>query len=351
MLHRENKETTYEKLSLKEVYAPKIFIVDDVAIQMAAYTKETDIEVAWLLFVKEHLNEDTNEYIIYDTMLLEQECSATNADLTEEGLQTCLQKIIEENRTDEVDNIRGWGHSHVNMSVTPSKTDDDTFEEYYNKCSYFIRLITNKKGETRIDFIDREKEIKFESLEWKIKYTNEQEGLQKLYYEHINAINEIETKLEKLLEDKYEKIKEKTKKQIEKNTKKTTYDNIYKTKYWKGYEDYEIADFETKVMWPPNMGNSEYYPMYPHEEYDENEMPSIEEMNKKCIYKEIDEVLTLEEISELSWSAFPKEISTIDYLKYYYTDTDWEKLIQTAEKYVEAYNVYDVCYYDKYTYI
>ena len=63
--------------------------------------------------------------------------------------------------------LRGWGHSHVNMGITPSGQDDnqmETFSEGGHPC--FLRIIANKKGEFRIDLYDFQQGILYSNLPW-----------------------------------------------------------------------------------------------------------------------------------------------------------------------------------------
>ena len=58
---------------------------------------------------------------------------------------------------EKANRIRFQAHSHVNMGVTPSKTDDDTwFDTASMSPDYYIFMIVNKRGEFSIFLYDNE---------------------------------------------------------------------------------------------------------------------------------------------------------------------------------------------------
>ena len=64
------------------------------------------------------------------------------------------QNIIdnEPNADDLLDRLLYWGHSHVNMGVTPSGIDKDTLLRFDDgQLDFFLVAILTKKGEFRYD--------------------------------------------------------------------------------------------------------------------------------------------------------------------------------------------------------
>lgn len=114
---------------------PTVFITYEALAKMKQYVDQSDGEIGWLAYVENE--EETQTYIVTDTVLFEQEVTAVTTDLDEDGLMKYANELIEQGRTDELSKVKCWGHSHVNMGVTPSGTDDSTFKEYYTSCDYF----------------------------------------------------------------------------------------------------------------------------------------------------------------------------------------------------------------------
>ena len=67
--------------------------------------------------------------------------------------------------------IRAHGHSHVNMGVTPSGTDQkDTVDNWKAlEVPFLIRMIANKQGALRVDFFDFERGISVECIDFKVE--------------------------------------------------------------------------------------------------------------------------------------------------------------------------------------
>lgn len=94
-------------------------------------------EVAWFHTV---VRED-NLFTLTNTFFPEQICSGTHNDMTAHGQYELLEF---EDKSEG--NVLCWGHSHVDMPVTPSSLDDATLQEYFDdKYPFYVRLITNKK--------------------------------------------------------------------------------------------------------------------------------------------------------------------------------------------------------------
>ena len=345
MFSKPSGQTTVERILTKEEYiAPNIFIKEEILAKTKAYIQATDVEVAWLLLVEE--DKEKNEYVIYDTVLLEQERSATKADMTEEGMQKCLQELIAQGRSNELTNIRGWGHSHVNMSVTPSGTDDSTFSEYYTKVPYFIRLIGNKKNEMRIDYVNREQEIKFDNVCWEIKYDGELEDIKTKYNQLLKQLIEWEDVLTTSFEEKYKIFQNNVKNEIEAHTvsstksySKETYE--YPTKYAiysNGYENWKPKDYEIKIPKSIEVNDMTYEP-HELEKYQDKDIKEGS-LSNETEQTQIDEYLSYYEIEAIALCESVEEVKTEmeEYgLQYYYNWSDWNVLWKTAKEYLTDY--------------
>lgn len=303
------------KESIKEK-PPTIYIMEDVILKFKAYTELCDNEIGWLAFV----NKYNGDYYIYDTILPEQEVTCVTTELTEQGLQKTSNEIISE-RPDEFNNVRCWCHSHVKMSVTPSGTDDTTFKQFYENCDYFIRIICNKLGDMRVDFIDLEKEVQFDNVDFKIYYNNTTAEVLKTINEIENEIkikenelNNIKNIYHDVLNDELKKIKSSFEPIVKQKVK--TYSFKTNNKYYSGYsnDDFYFNDNKKKAG--------------KYETYEDIEEEDALIMNYTC-WNKLSQA-EKEEVCHLN------TITILDSLKNEYTTTDRLLDEKTTVKMLEA---------------
>lgn len=195
-------KTTYQRIVKEnaQVLAPSVLITTDALMKMRAMVDSCDKEIAWLCVVD--LRED-GAYVIEDTILFKQDVSASTADICEVALNEFASELALSGRMDLFNKIRGWGHSHVNMGVFASGTDETTFKSFYSTCDYFIRLICNKSGDLKLDLVDCTGEIRFDNIVWKELMSEEQATLnalieqfnEKFVIEKARVIAEIKTEM------------------------------------------------------------------------------------------------------------------------------------------------------------
>lgn len=208
--------TTYQRIirEVKDVYPPTVYITTDALLKMKSYIESCDKEIAWLCVVEK---EDSEVYTITDTILFKQDITASTADICEVALNDFATELASTGRMDLFNKIKGWGHSHVNMAVFASGTDESTFKDFYSTCDYFIRIIGNKPGLLKLDFVDCEKELRFDNIVWKELMSPEQTQIEAM----IQAFN-------KKYEEKKQIINAETKAEMEKKVfSKTTVVNSY----------------------------------------------------------------------------------------------------------------------------
>lgn len=140
------------KLSAEQIVEryPEVFITPEAYFTMQQYAKQCASEISWFSRV---INPSANKYIIVDAILLEQTVSQTSAEFSEEELSTFMTKTITEKGIEFFNEVKCWGHSHVNMSVYPSAQDLKQILSFSEQ-SYYIMLIINKQGDAHIEFYD-----------------------------------------------------------------------------------------------------------------------------------------------------------------------------------------------------
>ena len=130
-----------------------VFILPEARNKMELYCDLSSGEIGWLAFVERF---ETQGFLITDCVLLKQEVNGSTTEID----PNALLEFWNNTPVEKHNLIKMWGHSHVNMSPTPSGQDNEQMEYFKDGNPWFIRLITNKKREYHIDIFDYEHGIK-----------------------------------------------------------------------------------------------------------------------------------------------------------------------------------------------
>ena len=333
MFKPKNITTTYSAIIKKEdTVPPDVYITAEALAKMKQYVDQCDKEIGWLAYVEKN----DGAYYITDTILLDQKVTGVTTELEEEAMNDFANELIMANRIDDLQKIRCWGHSHVNMDVNPSGTDEDTFKEYYSTCDFFIRIIANKKGDLRLDIAETRKNVIFNNVKW-IALCNDEEAILQ------DKIEKLEAEIKKL----YEEVKNTSKNFVSKyhdsiksEIAKKVKDEVthVSTKSWKN---------KTKYTSPYNYDydyEEEYYGWYNNVYYDEQSDArgyGLVKIHKGTQYEEfahISQVLSFEDIEEIYYISNAKSVSDL-YKKYEdflgYDKEDWMNLVDACTSYCE----------------
>ena len=233
------------KVKLMKNFSPKIFIDIKALNKMKEYVRQSSLEIGWLGTCEKI----DNNYFITDVFLFKQEVHSTTTEITTEGLSEFAMDLMSTpNGLDIWNNMKVWGHSHVNMSTSPSSQDDkqiDVFAE--NAEDFFIRIIANKSNNFRIDLYDYTSGVMYEELPYEVDFGEDEEYITALY----NKIEEIEG-LIKLKTNASNELVNSIKSEIsDKVTEKKiiTYNNYNSNindHYYGWYGDYNPKKKETK---------------------------------------------------------------------------------------------------------
>jgi len=138
--------------------------------KMQYYVEHSKLEIGWLgtAWIS-----GPNEITVGDTLLFEQEVHSTTCEITPAGLAKVATELIQtkpkEERNQILGNLRLWGHSHVNMSVSPSGQDDDQMYEFAaNGGDWMLRVICNKKGDMKFDMYNYQQTLMIRDIKWEI---------------------------------------------------------------------------------------------------------------------------------------------------------------------------------------
>lgn len=210
---------------------PTITISPDALIKMQLFVENCTDEVGWLGTA--YKNEKENNIYINDVFLFDQEVHSTTTEITPEGLSSFAEEILQEENGMEIwNNLKVWGHSHVNMSVSPSGQDDNQMSTFADGGhDWFIRIIANKKGDMRVDLYNYTLGVIYNELPWFENISDEELEIEKQIAILRKYLEEIKGKRIKIYEDYIkEEIKEKVKKKVYTQTGNITYWNKQKEK-------------------------------------------------------------------------------------------------------------------------
>lgn len=168
-------------------------------LKMTRLVEKFSKEIAWhgVAFRGDDLDKD--DYYITDILVYPQE--VTGATVTTD--QTKYQDWLYSHDDDIFNNIRFQGHSHVNMGVTPSGTDETLYDSIIGMMGaddFYIFGIWNKKNSRNISIYDMKKNLVFDNSEVSVdvidggigidKFLKEAEGMvveHQYQYNNTNA--------------------------------------------------------------------------------------------------------------------------------------------------------------------
>jgi hypothetical protein len=126
---------------------PRIILTASAAAKMEALVSCCNIEVSWLATV----DFDGKDFKVDEIVVPPQYCSLGGTDFREANLMMMFMGEdgkIPSDALSMISRLRCWGHSHHNMAVFASGTDERQAKDFIEQMpDYFIRLICNKRGD------------------------------------------------------------------------------------------------------------------------------------------------------------------------------------------------------------
>lgn len=99
------------------------------------------------------IEQEGDRTIVREVFILEQECTGADTELNPEAIAKLMTDLMQEGK--DPAKLKFWWHSHVNMGVFWSGTDDQCAETLSHEFAF--STVVNKRGEskTRLDLYDR----------------------------------------------------------------------------------------------------------------------------------------------------------------------------------------------------
>lgn len=166
-----------------------VYFTEKAWLKMTALIRECDKEVGWHGLAYRGDDETKDEYYITDILMYPQEVTASTVNTDQIKYQEWLMK----QEDDVFNNIRMQGHSHVNMNVSPSPTDNDLYEKLLGQLDdtmFYIFMIYNKRGECTYKIYDMAKNVMFETSDVTVNVIEDEFGVEKFLREAKAMISE-----------------------------------------------------------------------------------------------------------------------------------------------------------------
>ena len=149
------------KVSTKD---PRVIISKKAGRKMDYIIATVPTEVGWLGTVDKTVEDGGDVYTITDVFVPEQLVAAATCEIKSPGRSQLAMDLLKKYGDEEgeklINSLQFWGHSHVNMGVSPSGQDDNMILEFKTR-DFFIRGIFNKKGDVKMDIYDFKNNIKY----------------------------------------------------------------------------------------------------------------------------------------------------------------------------------------------
>jgi len=120
--------------------------IDPIALKKIQYwTDAADGEVSGLGI----LEQEDGKMIVKEAFILDQECSAADTELEPEAISKLMTDIIRSGK--DPGKLKFWWHSHVNMGVFWSGTDDECAETLSTEFAFSLVVNKSKERRARLD--------------------------------------------------------------------------------------------------------------------------------------------------------------------------------------------------------
>lgn len=172
----------------QQVIKPTVFFTKLATDKMIYLVDKCDKEIAWHGLVTHDKTKHT--YIIEDIIVYPQTATATTVTTDDAEIANWFNSLDDETFF----KIRLQGHSHVNMSTSPSRTDI----AYYNQLlqnlgddDYYIFMILNKRNSLFINIYDYSQNVIFEEKDITIQYEEELDPYAEWYEQSMTMVKEV----------------------------------------------------------------------------------------------------------------------------------------------------------------
>jgi hypothetical protein len=142
---------------------PKLIYTSEAFKKLLLFKNTTHAQTREFMFLG-MVTKTGNEYLVYDFKLIPQhKCSGTYCESDDDRYPQWMNENIP---IAERKHVRLHGHHHVNMSTSPSGTDNQQIEDLCKNVSdYYIQLIMNNNLENTVNIWDKTQGLIYEGVD------------------------------------------------------------------------------------------------------------------------------------------------------------------------------------------
>lgn len=196
----------------------KVYCLPTAWCKMMTLVQKTNTEIAWHMIV-EKSNKTT--YFITDVLVYPQTVTGSTVNTDDTKYALWVNALPDK----EFNNLRGQGHSHVNMPTSPSGVDTGYYNDLLSTMTkgFYLFMILNKKEDMFIQLVDLDANLIYDSTDIVFEVASKQWAQNKWYTEAMKQISEP--------------------KPAWKNTKTTGMHRAYQGSFYDGVYSKEEEDF------------------------------------------------------------------------------------------------------------
>lgn len=161
---KKSVDISYE-VTRKDIKRPTVYIPLEVQKMIEEIVDQSKDEVAWNCTVV--YDRETYTFTLGEVLMFPQIVTGASVNVDETNYVEFISKLSDE----QLNTMRFHGHSHVNMNVFSSGTDDDYQRQMLTQIEdYYIFGIFNKRKEVAIYLYDVEKNLMFSGTDVTVAY-------------------------------------------------------------------------------------------------------------------------------------------------------------------------------------
>ena len=171
-------QSTVTTLYNTNIPAPEVRYTPEVYDFIQHFIFSQPQEIGWLGLV----DKTDYGYLVTNIYIPEQTVSAAETDIDSDAMAALALEIDDAGL--DPSKLLYWGHSHVNMAVSPSHQDEEQIAAFIENNPFFIRGIYNKHGDRKIDVYDKTANTIFQCVADRV----DTPGLSKEDIKHVNRL-------------------------------------------------------------------------------------------------------------------------------------------------------------------
>lgn len=164
----------------------KVYCLPTAWCKITTLIQKTDTEIAWHMLINKV---SKNQYIITDVLVYPQTVTGATVNTDDTKYALWVNAIPDA----DFQIMRGQGHSHVNMGVSPSSVDTSYYADLLKTVQkgFYLFMIANKKGDMFLQLIDVDANTVYESSDIIFEIASQQWYQNKWYNEMMKNISRI----------------------------------------------------------------------------------------------------------------------------------------------------------------